>query len=154
MILGKQLSFCVFSMCVMTSGMAWAGSGPAQLSCMSESGKVELSGKIPATEEALDLTLKYNGFILHMSSSEDTADVTTKFRKGIFKLNVSRSQGDDLLLESVPKSVVIHELTPGSTSAEFVATLRGPRPGGEKNADETSMKPLKTTMKCRYEYSI
>ena len=160
MVSSKRLYVYALEVLLLTSGMAWAGSNSARLACISESGKVELKGEIPATEEALDLTLNYNGIALRIDFSESAdgitanVDVTAKFRKGIFKLNVLRPNGDDLFLEALPKTIVIHTLTSGSTSAEFDATLIGPRPGGEKKADGTSVKPLRAVVKCRYEYSI
>ena len=57
--------------CMLFTGAAQAGSAPAELSCVSESGKVALKGVIPSpSSEELNITLSY--FDANLNFNSDT----------------------------------------------------------------------------------
>ncbi len=146
---------CLFFLPTMFASLnaAWAGSNSAELTCKSESGKVELRGRIPASEIELNLKLIYDGKTI-VIGNDDNAHVVEKLRKGVFTVTIERSSGDGLKLTALSQSVVNLRIPNSNKDFAFDAKLTGPRPGGPFNADGRSQNALQAILKCTYHYSI
>ncbi|OAS90405.1 hypothetical protein A6I77_05550 [Achromobacter xylosoxidans] len=138
-----------FLSCLLLAGVAHAGSAPAELSCVSESGKVALRGVIPSpSSEELKLTLTYVGATLGFDADRDPAYVVSDFPLGVFTL-VAPDEVWPLTLYALPASVAVKKDGTGAVVGTFQAKLTGPRPGGSG-----ANQPLKATVNCNYHYSV
>ncbi|WP_447991980.1 hypothetical protein [Achromobacter spanius] len=136
------------------SGAAHAGSAPAELSCLSDSGKVGLKGVIPSpSSEDLDLTLSY--FDAQLSFNDSTSDgsfVVSDFPQSVFLLRVP-SPGTALTLYALPASMAVEKTSDsGDRSGTFQAKLTAPRPRSATGAQTAA--PLTATLNCEYRYSL
>ncbi len=68
-----KLTFVVAAMVMLSVGVAWAGSGPAKLSCKakpSEKSSVTLNGLVPESEETLEITLSHGASSIRMTDED------------------------------------------------------------------------------------
>ncbi|PQZ64324.1 hypothetical protein CQ050_21075 [Achromobacter sp. MYb9] len=142
-----------FLSCLLFAGAAHAGSAPAELSCVSESGKVALKGVIPSpSSEELNIKLSY--FDASLTFTSDTASINylvSDFPQSVFTLLVP--SGDTALtLYALPSSVAVEKNATGDIVGTFQAKLTAPRPRSTAGAQNDS--PLKATLKCDYRYSL
>ena len=75
-------SAAMSALCLLVlSSSALAGSAPAELSCVSESGKVTIKGQIPSpSSEEMALTLDYMKTRLTFNSNKTSGHVVENFR--------------------------------------------------------------------------
>ncbi len=129
---------------------ALAGSAPAELSCVSESGKVTIKGQIPSpSSEEMALTLDYMKTRLTFNSNKTSGHVVENFPVGVFTL-VIPSEPVALTLYALPASITVKMQPNGDMAGKFQAKLLGPRPGARAEGDL----PLKANMSCDYRYSL
>ena len=112
-----------FLSCMLLIGAAHAGSAPAELSCLSDSGKVGLKGVIPSpSSEDLDLTLTY--FDAQLTFNDSTSDgsfVVSDFPQSVFLLRVP-SPSTALTLYALPASMAVEKTSDsGDRSGTFQA---------------------------------
>lgn len=141
-----------FLSCMFFAGVAQAGSAPAELSCVSESGKVALKGVVPSpSSEELNIKLRYVD--AHLTFNSDTASsyVVSDFPQSVFTLLVP-SPGVALTLYALPSSVAVGKNADGDIVGTFQAKLTAPRPRSAAGAQTDS--PLKATLNCDYRYSL
>ncbi|WP_342067072.1 hypothetical protein [Achromobacter kerstersii] len=142
-----------FLSCMLLAGVAHAGSAPAELSCVSESGNVALKGVIPSpSSEDLNVTLRYfDANLAFTSDTNSTSYVVSDFPQSVFTLLVP-AEGVALTLYALPSSVAIEKKADGEVAGTFQAKLTAPRPRSAAGAQTNS--PLKATLTCEYHYSI
>ncbi|MBB1596489.1 hypothetical protein [Achromobacter sp. UMC46] len=143
---------CLLS-CLFFAGVAQAGSAPAELSCVSESGKVALKGVVPSPSSE-DLNIKLSYFDADLTFNSDTAAnsyVVSDFPQSVFTLLVP-SAGTALTLYALPSTVVVDKNADGDIVGAFQAKLTAPRPRSAAGAQTGS--PLKATLNCDYRYSL
>lgn len=142
---------CLLSI-ALVAGTAHAGSAPASLSCVSESGKVALKGDIPSpSSDALALTLTYGAATLSFTSDNAPGYVVANFSQTVFTL-VAPADGQALTLYALPSTVAVKKTANGDMAGTFQARLLGPRPGGKAAAGYPA--PLQATLNCDYRYSL
>lgn len=147
-----KLSAPWFLSCLLLAGAAHAGSAPAELSCVSESGKVALRGAIPSpSSEELNLTLTYGNATQGFDSGDAPAYVVADFPLGVFTL-VASDDAWPLTLYALPGTVAVRKVANGDVAGTFQARLTGPRPGGPTASGAGN--PLKATLNCDYRYSL
>lgn len=142
-----------FLSCMLFAGAAQAGSAPAELSCVSESGKVALKGVIPSPSSE-DLSIKLSYFDANLTFNSDTAAnnyVVEDFAQSVFTLLVP-SPGTALTLYALPSSVAVDKNADGEITGKFKAKLTAPRPRSASGVQTDS--PLKATLNCDYRYSL
>lgn len=139
--------------CLLLAGLAHAGSAPAELSCVSDSGNVALKGVIPSpSSEDLNVTLRYFDASLAFTSDNVSASfVVSDFPQSVFTLLVP-SSGVALTLYALPASVAVDKQGDGDVAGKFQAKLTAPRPRSAAGAQTNS--PLKATLNCDYRYSL
>lgn len=139
--------------CLLLAGVAHAGSAPAEISCISESGKVALKGVIPSpSSEDLNVTLSYFDADLTFNSDTTASSyVVSDFPQSVFTLLVP-SQGIALTLYALPSSVAVEKTGDHDLAGTFQAKLTAPRPRSATGAQTNS--PLKATLNCDYRYSL
>lgn len=143
----------IFVSCLLLAGAAHAGSAPAELSCVSESGKVSLRGVVPSpSSDELNVVLTYVGHTLRFDIDKAPGYVVSDFTQGIFTL-VAPNEVWTLTLYALPGSVAVKKQDNGDVAGTFQAKLTGPRPGGSA-ASGVSDNPLKATLNCKYKYSV
>lgn len=135
------------------AGAALAGSAPAELSCVSESGNVALKGVIPSpSSEELNVTLRYfDANVAYTSDTLDQSYAVTDFPQSVFTLLVPTS-GVALTLYALPSSVAVNKNGAGDVTGKFQAKLTAPRPRASTGVQNNS--PLKATLDCDYRYSL
>ena len=150
----RRLFPAISIMVALASPMANAGSGPAKLVCKAADGGrvLTLSGKIPATEDDLDLTLSDGKATLVMGVETADAHVVEAFEHKVFTLIVARKGAADLALYAIPTSVKAKK-APNSARATFDAVLEAPKPDHPGPATYDSVLH-RVKMACTYEYSI
>ncbi|MBB1623833.1 hypothetical protein [Achromobacter sp. UMC71] len=139
----------LFVSCLLLAGIAHAGSAPAELSCVSESGKVSLRGVVPSpSSDELNVVLTYVGSTLRFDIDKAPGYVVSDFSQGVFTL-VAPDEVWTLTLYALPGSVAVSKQANGDVAGTFQAKLMGPRPGsgGANN-------PLTATVNCDYKYSL
>jgi len=142
---------CLLSIALL-AGTAQAGSAPASLSCVSESGKVALKGDIPSpSSEEMALTLTYATATLSFTSDEVPGYVVANFPQSVFTL-VAPADGQALTLYALPSTVAVKKTAEGDLAGTFQARLLGPRPGGKAASGYPA--PLQATLNCDYRYSL
>lgn len=142
---------CALSLLIL-AGAAHAGSAPASLSCVSESGKVVLKGDIPSpSSDALALTLTYAAATLSFTADDAPAYVVANFSQSVFTLIVP-ADGQALTLYALPSTVAVKKTADGDMAGTFQARLLGPRPGGKAASGYPA--PLQATLNCDYRYSL
>lgn len=142
---------CLLSIALL-AGTAQAGSAPASLSCISESGKVALKGDIPSpSSEELALTLTYATATLSFTSEAAPGYVVANFPQAVFTLIVP-ADGQALTLYALPSTVAVKKTADGDMAGTFQAKLLGPRPGGKAASGYPA--PLQATLNCDYRYSL
>lgn len=142
---------CLLSI-ALVAGTAHAGSAPASLSCVSESGKVALKGDIPSpSSDALALTLTYGAATLSFTSDNAPGYVVANFSQTVFTL-VAPADGQALTLYALPSTVAVKKTANGDMAGTFQARLLGPRLGGKAAAGYPA--PLQATLNCDYRYSL
>ncbi|KRC73262.1 hypothetical protein D3C87_404520 [compost metagenome] len=134
-------------------GTAHAGSAPAELSCVSDSGKVGLKGVIPSpSSEDLDVTLSYAGADLAFNAdAHEGSLVVSDFAQSVFVLRVP-AEGVALTLYALPASVAVKKNADGDVVGTFQAKLTAPRPRAAAGVQTAN--PLKATLNCDYRYSL
>ena len=142
---------CLLSIALM-AGTAHAGSAPASLSCVSESGKVALKGEIPSpSSDEMSLTLTYAAATLSFTSNDAPGYVVANFSQSVFTL-VAPADGQALTLYALPPTVAVKKTADGDMAGTFQARLLGPRPGGKAASGYPA--PLQATLNCDYRYSL
>lgn len=142
---------CLLSIALLAGG-AHAGSAPALLSCISESGKVALKGEIPSpSSDELALTLTYGAATLSFASDSAPGYVVANFSQTVFTL-VAPAEGQALTLYALPSTVTVTKTASGDMAGTFQARLLGPRPGGKEATGYPA--PLQATLNCDYRYSL
>ena len=144
---------------------AQAASGPASLACIEKkgpSGKKEaeaepalaLKGLIPATAQALDLTLTVgSGSVAMTAEAGDRVAVVDAFADRVFALVVFRPQGPPLRLYARPRTLKVRK-DAHSVHARFDAiVLELPSvPASEK--PEGAAKGVGRILSCLYDYEV
>lgn len=142
-----------FLSCLFLASAAHAGSAPAELSCVSESGNVALKGGIPSpSSEDLNVTLHY--FDAKQPYTSDTlanSYVVSDFPHSVFTLLLP-TPGLALTLYALPESMGAEIAGDGAVVAKFQAKLMAPRPRSTTGVQTDS--PLKATLNCDYRYSL
>ncbi|KRA01170.1 MAG: hypothetical protein ACN6O5_12495 [Achromobacter sp.] len=142
---------CLLSIALL-AGNAQAGSAPASLSCVSDSGKVALKGDIPSpSSDELSLTLTYTTATLSFTSDDAPGYVVANFPQSVFTL-VAPADGQALTLYALPSTVAVKKTANGDVAGTFQARLLGPRPGGKAASGYPA--PLQATLNCDYRYSL
>jgi hypothetical protein len=137
---------------LLLAGVVHAGSAPAELNCVSESGKVALEGVIPSpSSEELTLKLRYADGGLAFNSDANASYVVTDFPQSVFTLVVA-TQAQPLTLYALPSSVAVKKSENGDAAGKFQAKLTAPRPQSVSGVQATT--PLKATLNCEYRYSL
>lgn len=143
--------------CLLLSGLllstAHAGSAPAELSCISDSGKVALKGVIPSpSSEELDVTLSYADADLKFNSDTHALSyAVSDFPQSVFTLLVP-ADVTALTLYALPSSMAVKKNADGEVAGSFQAKLTAPRPRSAAGVQTAS--PLKATLNCDYRYSL
>lgn len=135
------------------TGAALAGSAPAELSCVSESGNVALKGVIPSpSSEELNVTLRYfDANVVYTSDKIEQSYAVTDFPQSVFTLLVPTS-GVALTLYALPSSVAVNKNGNADINGKFQAKLMAPRPSSSSGVQNNS--PLQATLNCDYRYSL
>lgn len=138
--------------CLLLAGVAHAGSAPAELDCISDSGKVALKGAIPSSSsDELKVTLIYADGSLSFDSDTSPGVAVTDFPQSVFTLVVP-SERALLTLYALPASVDVKKSENGDLAGRFQAKLTAPRPDSVSGIQ--SRAPLKATLNCEYRYSL
>ncbi|QVQ25827.1 hypothetical protein [Achromobacter deleyi] len=141
-----------FLSCLLLAGAAHAGSAPASLSCVSDSGKVALEGEIPSpSSDELGLRLTYAKATLEFTSDQAPGYVVANFQQSVFTL-IAPADGQALTLYALPSTVAVKKNANGDVAGTFQAKLLAPRPGGKEGGGYAS--PLQATLNCDYKYSL
>lgn len=141
-----------FAACLSLSGVAHAGSAPAELNCVSESGKVKLEGAIPSpSSEEMKLKLSYADGSLAFDSNATQGFVVADFPQSVFTLVIA-AQGQPLTLYAMPSSLTVKRESNGDAAGKFQAKLMAPRPRSVSGVQADT--PLKATLNCEYRYSL
>ncbi|WP_434644586.1 hypothetical protein [Achromobacter piechaudii] len=149
-----QARAILFLSCLLMAGAAHAGSAPAELSCLSDSGKVALKGVIPSpSSEELDLTLIYFDATLAFNDrSTEGSYVVSDFPQSVFLLLVP-SQGAALTLYALPSSMAVEKTSDsGDMAGKFQAKLKAPRPRSATGVQTSAA--LTAMLNCEYRYSL
>ena len=142
---------CLLSL-LLVAGAVHAGSAPASLSCVSESGKVALQGVIPSpSSDELALTLTYVTSTLKFNSDDSPGYVVANFPQSVFTL-IAPTDGQALTLYALPSTVAVKKNADGDMAGAFQARLLAPRPGGQQASGYAT--PLQATLNCDYKYSL
>ncbi len=142
---------CLVSLAAL-AGAAHAGSAPASLSCVSESGKVALKGVIPSpSSEELELTLTYGKSTLAFKADAAPGYVVANFAQAVFTL-IAPAPDQALTLYALPSTVAVKKNADGDLAGTFQARLLAPRPGGKEASGYAT--PLQATLNCDYRYSL
>ncbi len=137
---------------LLLAGVAHAGSAPAELRCVSDSGKVALEGAIPSpSSEELELKLRYADGSLSFNSSKNDGYVVEDFPKSVFTLVVA-ARDVPLTLYALPSSVTVQKRENGDVAGKFQAKLMSARPRTVSGVQADT--PLKATLNCEYRYSL
>ncbi|QKH36250.1 hypothetical protein FOC84_15345 [Achromobacter pestifer] len=141
-----------FAACLLLSGVAHAGSAPAELNCVSESGKVKLAGAIPSpSSEEMQLKLSYADGSLTFDSNANQSFLVADFPQSVFTLVVA-AQDQPLTLYAMPSSMTVKRQDNGDDAGKFQAKLLAPRPSSVSGVQGNT--PLKATLNCAYRYSL
>ena len=113
-------SAAMSALCLLVlSSSALAGSAPAELSCVSESGKVTIKGQIPSpSSEEMALTLDYMKTRLTFNSNKTSGHVVENFPVGVFTL-VIPSEPVALTLYALPASITVKMQPNGDMAGKF-----------------------------------
>lgn len=142
---------CLLSL-LLVAGAAHAGSAPASLSCVSESGKVALQGVIPSpSSDELALTLTYVTSTLKFNADDSPGYVVENFPQSVFTL-IAPTDGQALTLYALPSTVAVKKNADGDMAGAFQARLLAPRPGVKQASGYAT--PLQATLNCDYQYSL
>lgn len=139
--------------CLFFSSAVFAGSGPASLSCKGVKIPLTLRGEIPASEEALDLTLSDSNGNINFTYQTGSAVVVEDLRQGVFTLVVLYKSGE-MTLHALPKTV---KSKPGynSTKASFDGILdSAPKPPLKQDHTSYDNYYQNVLMRCQYVYEI
>lgn len=148
----KSSRIAFFACSLLTAASAYAGSAPAELSCVSESGKVALKGQIPSPSSTeLDVKLSYMESKLDFNSNHTEAYLAEDFRAKVFTLVLVGKTGA-LTLYALPATVTVQTGSDGIAAGTFQAKLQAPRPRTQKGP--SSDQPLVATLNCKYRYSV
>ena len=138
--------------CLLLAGIAHAGSAPAELDCISDSGKVALKGVIPSpSSEELKLKLSYADGSLGFDSDVSASYAVTDFPQSVFTLIVA-AEDRPLTLYALPSSVAVKKGGNDEMAGKFQARLTAPRPRSVSGIQSAA--PLKATLNCEYRYSL
>ncbi|MDX3985130.1 MAG: hypothetical protein QHC88_07710 [Achromobacter sp.] len=143
-----------FFSCLLLAGAAHAGSAPAELSCVSDSGKVAIKGTIPSpSSEDLDITLSYFDATLDLNDTTTQGSyVVSDFPQSVFLLLVP-SPGTALTLYALPSTMAVEKTSDsGDMAGKFQAKLKAPRPRSTMGAQTPAA--LTATLNCEYRYSL
>ena len=106
--------------CLLLSGVAQAGSAPAELNCVSESGKVKLEGAIPSpSSEEMQLKLSYTDGSLTFDSNANQGFVVADFARSVFTLVVV-TQDQPLTLYAIPSSMTVKRQDNGDAPVQRI----------------------------------
>jgi hypothetical protein len=136
---------------------ALAGSNSATLSCKSKPGQAQsltLQGKIPDSEETLDLTLADRKHSLKLTNSNAEVYRIEAFEQGMFSLIIKHKEwGNELKLYAIPKTVKATKKE-NSTMATFDAMLESPKPQvtGPLQSPDDMLRKVRLT--CSYKYEV
>jgi hypothetical protein len=138
--------------CLLLAGVAHAGSAPADLDCVSDSGKVALKGAIPSpSSDELKVELSYADGSLSFDSDAGASFAVADFPQSVFTLIVA-ADGQPLTLYALPSSVDVKQGGDGEVAGRFQARLTAPRPRSTSGIQSSA--PLKATLNCEYRYSL
>lgn len=142
-----------FLSCMLLAGAAHAGSAPAELSCVSDSGNVAIKGVIPSpSSEELNITLRYfDASVAYTSDTSANSYIVSDFPQSVFTLLVP-SPGIALTLYALPSSMDVNKNGVDDVVGKFQAKLTAPRPRSTTGVQADS--PLKATLNCDYRYSL
>lgn len=139
--------------CLLFSSAAFAGSGPASLTCKGVKIPLTLQGEIPASEEALDLTLSDSNGKINFTNLTSSAVVVEDLRRGVFTLIVPH-KGGEMTLYALPKTVKSKQGY-NSTKAGFDGILdSAPKPPQQQDHTSYGNYYQNVLMKCQYVYEI
>ncbi|MGE8690412.1 MAG: hypothetical protein ACN6PJ_24915 [Achromobacter sp.] len=149
---GTRLFSCLLLAGAVHAGIAHAGSAPADLDCVSDSGKVALNGVIPSpSSEELKLKLRYADGSLSFDSDTSASYAVADFPLSVFTLLVA-SEVQPLTLYALPASMAVRKEQNGDIAGKFQAKLIAPRPQSQSGIQSPA--PLKATLNCEYRYSL
>ncbi|CAB3859663.1 hypothetical protein LMG26858_02152 [Achromobacter anxifer] len=138
---------------LLLTGIAHAGSAPAELRCVSDSGKVALEGAIPSpSSEELELKLRYADGSLSFNSNKNDSYVVEDFPKSVFTLVVAVRDAVPLTMYALPSSITVQKRENGDVAGKFQAKLTSARPRSATGVQADT--PLKATLNCEYRYSL
>lgn len=149
---GTWLFSCLLLAVGAHAGAAHAGSAPADLDCVSDSGKVALKGVIPSpSSDELKVNLRYADGSLSFDSDASASYAVMDFPHSVFTLLVA-AEGQPLTLYALPASVAVQKGENGEIAGKFQAKLIAPRPSSQSGIQSPA--PLKATLNCEYRYSL
>lgn len=125
---------------------------PAELDCVSGSGKVALTGVVPSpSSDDLKLKLRYADGSLSFDSEKNASFAVADFPQAVFTLVVA-AEGQPLTLYALPSSVDVKQGGHGEIAGRFQARLTAARPRSPSGIQTRA--PLKATLNCEYRYSL
>jgi hypothetical protein len=127
-----------------------AATGPASLSCTVPGKKdgLTLRGLIPATQPALELTIKEGAGSLTLDAERgDQAHAVEAFDDRVFTLVVTRKEGGELSLYALPRSIKARRDAYAMHSSFDAVLVRAPRPG--QSGTITNVR-----LRCLYDYEV
>jgi hypothetical protein len=134
-----------------------AGSNSATLSCKSkprQAYSLTLQGRVPDSEETLDLTLADRQNSLKLTNSNAEVYRIEAFEQGMFSLIIKHKEwGNELKLYAIPKTVKATKKE-NSTIATFDAVLESPKPQltGPLESPNDMLRQVRLT--CSYKYEV
>ena len=142
---------------IVWTGAAWAGSGPAKLSCEAKQGEkatVSLTGLVPDSEETLEITLSDGTSSIRMTDEDADAYRIEALEQGVYSIIIKRKQVyGEVSLYALPKTIKVKK-GPHSTHATFDAVMRAPNPQRQGPVRSAADMLPKVKMSCTYDYEI
>lgn len=135
---------------------AIAGTNSATLSCKSKPGQafLTLQGKVPDSEETLDLTLSDRQNSLKLTNNNAEVYRIEALEQGMYSLIIKHKEwGNELKLYAIPKTVKATKKE-NSTIATFDAILESPKPQltGPLQSPNDLLRNVQLT--CSYKYEV
>lgn len=149
----KNLTLLTPICLILATNSVFAGSAPAQISCINKTISLSVKGTIPADEEELNLVISQKGNKKVMTSENTTTNVIRAFNNQVFTLSINENNGADLILYAIPKTVA-SKTGNRLIDAKFDAILKtAPKPNIK---DPSSYNDYfhNIKMSCEYHYSI
>jgi hypothetical protein len=133
-----------------------AGANSATLSCKSKPGQafLTLQGKVPASEETLDLTLSDRKNSLKLTSNNAEVYRIEDLEQGMYSLIIKHKEwGNELKLYAIPKTVKATKKE-NNTIVTFDAILESPKPQltGRLQSPNDLLRNVRLT--CSYKYEV